>query len=267
MKNRMLIALLSSLVALPVLAQQSNANAGAASGTTSGREPLQPPAHTDFWDGDEPGLGALILHPMASKKYVQRHVQPIKDRLSELDELTSENTKMTRDVDSRAQQGIQLASAKTNLADEHAQDAATKAQMAQQSAAALSTRVSGVETSVGSIDQYKAANQTEIRFRAGQTALSKPAKDALDQIAGQLKGQHGYIIEVQGFSSGKGQAAIANSRKMADSVVRYLVLNHEIPAYRIFVLGLGSAATDSQSSGSRVEISLLRNGLDQTAQK
>ena len=48
-------------------------------------------------------------------------------------------------------------------------------------------------------------------------------------MAGGVKGQRGYIIEVQGFSSGKGQTAITNSQKMAESVVRYLVLNHEIP--------------------------------------
>src|ERR1022692_5333465 len=68
---------------------------------------------------------------------------------------------------------------------------------------------------------YKAGAQTEIRFRPGQTVLSKEAKDALDQMAAQLKNQRGYIIEVQGFSSGQGHAAITNSRKMADSVVRY----------------------------------------------
>ena len=56
-----------------------------------------------------------------------------------------------------------------------------------------------------------------------------------------MKSQRGYIIEVQGFSSGKGQAAIANSQKMAESVVRYLVLNHEIPVYRIYLVGMGNA--------------------------
>ena len=66
---------------------------------------------------------------------------------------------------------------------------------------------------VGNIDQYKAPNQTEIRFRPGQTVLSKDAKDALEPMATAVKGQHGYIFEVQGFSSGKGQAAIANSQK------------------------------------------------------
>ena len=124
---------------------------------------------------------------------------------------------------------------------------------------------------VGNIDQYKASNQTEIRFRPGQTVLSKNAKDALDTMAGGVKGQRGYIIEVQGFSSGKGQTAITNSQKMAESVVRYLVLNHEIPVYRIYLVGMGNApapSTDDTAktkriSGGRVEISLLKNDLEQ----
>ena len=143
--------------------------------------------------------------------------------------------------------------------------------MAQQSAQQVTTRVQTVEQVVGNIDQYKASNQTEIRFRPGQTALSKNAKDALDEMASTVKGQHGYIIEVQGFSSGKGQTAISNSQKMAESVVRYLVLNHEIPVYRTYLVGMGNApvgtadetAKTKRISGGRVEISLLKNDLEQ----
>jgi outer membrane protein OmpA-like peptidoglycan-associated protein len=139
--------------------------------------------------------------------------------------------------------------------------------MAHQTTTAVDARLSTVETVVGNIDQYKSAAPTEIRFRPGQTVLSKQAKDALDEIATQVKNQHGYVIEVQGFSSGQGQAAIANSRKVADSVVRYLVLNHEIPAYRIYVIGMGNAAVAKRTSGTRVEISVLKNGLEQTAKQ
>ncbi len=121
------------------------------------------------------------------------------------------------------------------------------------------------ETVVGNIDQYKSGAQTEIRFRPGQTVLSKQAKDALDELAAQVKGQHGYIIEVQGFSSGRGQAAIANSRKMADSVERYLVLNHDVPAYRIYVIGMGNAHEEKRAVGTRIEVSLLKNEFEQAA--
>ena len=259
MKNRIFTTLLlSTVLALPAFAQQTNSTSSAQSADRD---------HTDFWNGDEPGLAWLVLHPFASKGYVQRHVQPIQDQVKELDELTASNSKMIRDVDARAQQGIQLASTKTNVADEHALEAANKAQMAQQSATAVNTHLSRVETMAGNMDQYKSAPPTEIRFRPGQTVLSKQAKDALDEIAAGLKNQHGYVIEVQGFSPGQGQAAIAHSRTIADSVVRYLVLNHEIPAYRIYVIGMGNVRAAKRMSGARVEISLLKNDLEQTAKQ
>ncbi len=281
MKNRIFVALLLLTgFSLSAFAQQTNSNSGAQPAapadqtappsqptTASGREPLPPDSHHDFWDGDEPGVAWLVLHPFASKEYVRRHVEPIQDRLNELDELTVSNRKTTGDVDTRAQQGIRLASDKASLADQHALEATNKAELAHQTATALDSRLAPVETKVGNIDQYKSGPQTEIRFRPGQSVLSKQAKDALDEIAAQVKDQHGYIIEVQGFSSGQGQGAIANSRKMADSVVRYLVLNHEIPAYRIYAIGVGNASAAQHTGGTRVEINVLKNDLEQTARQ
>lgn len=278
MKNRTSVALLLALVlALPAFAQQNSSNdqqaAPAANSSTqsatstgaSGKPALQPDTHEGFWGH---------LNPFARKKYVQRQTAPIRDRVNELDELTAQNSKDIKDTDERAQKGIQLASEKANEADQHAIQAGTKAQAAQQTADQASTRINNVEQVVSNIDQYKATNQTEIRFRPGQTVLSKNAKGALDEMATPLKNERGYIVEVQGFSSGRGQAAIATSQKMADAVVRYLVLNHDIPVYRIYVVGMGNAPVQAQNdqqgtahsqhmSGGRVEVSLLKNDLEQ----
>ena len=268
MKSRIFMTLLLlAALGLPAFAQQTNPNSGAQPASADQSTPSSQSSRAEFWDGDEPSFGALVFHPFASKGYVRRHVQPIRDRVNELDELTAAHSKMIRDVDNRARQGIQLASEKANLADEHAVEAANQAQTAHQTAAALDTRLATDESAVGNIDQYKSGPQTEIRFRPGQTILSKQAKDALDELASQVKDQHGYIIELQGFSSGRGQVAIANSRKMADSVERYLVLNHEIPPYRIYVIGMGNALASQRTSVTRVEISLLKNDLAQTAKQ
>jgi outer membrane protein OmpA-like peptidoglycan-associated protein len=207
------------------------------------------------------------VNPFARKTYVKRQTDPIRDRVNELDDLTAANGKAIKDTDARAQVGIKLASDKADAADQHAIDAGNKATMAQTTAQQATTRIQTVETVVSNIDQYKASNQTEIRFKPGQTMLSKNAKDALDEMANTVKGQRGYIIEVQGFSSGKGQIAIQNSQKMAESVVRYMVLNHEIPVYRIYLVGMGNAPVEGADakhiSGGRVEISLLKNDLEQ----
>src|ERR1700728_5108388 len=104
--------------------------------------------------------------------------------------------------------------------------------MAQTTATQASTRVASVEQMVSSLDQYKGDAQTEVRFRPGQSLLSKSAKDALDQMAAPLKDQRSYIIEVRGFAAGHGAAAIASSRARRDSVGCGLVLNHAPSVYR-----------------------------------
>jgi len=273
MKKQICVIAFVVLFAMSAFAQQTGSNSSSTSGSTpaaqSDREPLASPRSNDFWDGDDPNLINLIAHPFASKKYVERHVGPIRDRVNELDQLTAETASRIKDVDARATQGIQMASEKSSLADQHASDAATKAQLAQTAATEASTRVSAAETMVGNLDQYKGTAQTEIRFRSGQTVLSKNAKDALDAMADPLKGQRSYIIEVRGFSSGQGQTAIRSSQKMADSVVRYLVLNHEIPVYRIYVMSMGNApaADGKRIVGGKVEVNILKNDVVTSAQK
>ena len=228
MRNRTVFALLLAVIlAVPVFAQQSStsatqpasAAAGTRSDTATGKDPLQPEAREGFWGR---------VNPFARKRYVARQTEPIRDRINELDELTASNSNAIKDTDARAQQGIQLASAKATEADQHAVDAGNKAQAAQQTAQQANTRLNTVEQVVTNIDQYQPTTQTEIRFKPGQTVLSENAKTALDEMATPLKNQRGYVVEVQGFSSGHGQVAIASSQKMAESVVRYLALNHEI---------------------------------------
>jgi len=263
MKTRILLTLpLAAVLAFPALAQtsstQTQSTTTQSTDTASGKQPLQPPAREGFWGR---------INPFARKSYVKRQTDPIRDRVNELDELTAANSKAIKDTDERAQAGIKLASDKADAADQHAVEAGNKANTAQQTAQQATARIQTVETVVGNIDQYKASNQTEIRFRPGQTVLSKNAKDALDEMANAVKGQRGYIIEVQGFSSGKGQVAIENSQKMAESVVRYFVLTHDIPVYRIYLVGMGNAPVAGEEtkhvSGGRVEVSLLKNDLEQ----
>ncbi|HEY0564506.1 MAG TPA: OmpA family protein [Terriglobales bacterium] len=243
--------------------------------------PLQGQQHEGFWGH---------LQPFARKKYMKKQLDPIRGRVNELDELTAKNSKDIKDVDSRAQKGIQEANAAAGQADQHAQAANQLAQQANTTAQQASTHLQTVSQAVSNIDQYQPVTDAEIRFRPGQTKLGDPAKQALDQIADQLKGHGGYILQVQGFSTTKGQRGITNSQAMAQSVVRYLVEQHDVPLYRIYTVGLGNAQVKSTSAnaqnadanaaqgnaaatkrmrGGKVQVTLLKNGiadLTQTAQ-
>jgi hypothetical protein len=191
MLRRSLLTILVSLslsTALPLLAQQPNPatqpsssrdqNISSANETATGPAPLRE-TQTNFWDGDEPGVASLLLHPFARKKYVQRQLRPIRDRVNELDEVTASNSRNIKDIDARSHQGIQLASARVNLADQHSQEANEKAQKAQQTASQANTQLTSVENVVGNMDPSKPVNQVEIRFRPRQTELNTATKRVL----------------------------------------------------------------------------------------
>jgi outer membrane protein OmpA-like peptidoglycan-associated protein len=273
--NKYVLSLsMAALLTIPVAAQQNQSSAPSdqpqaqtqaqaqpaqtAEQAATGKEPLKYERHEGFWGK---------VNPFARKKYVNKQLDPIRGRVNELDELTAKNSRMIADVDARATEGIRTAMSKANDADAHAVDAGTRADQANQTAQAANTHVTSVESTVANIDQYQPVTQAEIRFRPGQQVLSKNAKEALDQIADSLKGQKGYILEVQGFSPGTGGTAIESSREMAQMVVRYLVLNHDVPVYRIYTVGMGNAPLSTEDGkmqrarGGRVEISLMKNSL------
>jgi outer membrane protein OmpA-like peptidoglycan-associated protein len=280
MKKSYILSLsLAAVLAIPAIAQQTQSSTPSdqpQSQTTqaataqssdqqpvaSGKEPLKYERHEGFWGR---------VNPFARKKYVNRQLDPVRGRVNELDELTAKNSKMISDVDARATEGIRNAMSKANDADSHAVDAGNRADQAQHTADSANTRVAGVEQTVNTLDQYQAVTQTEIRFRPGQAVLSQNAKDALDQIASTLKSQKGYILEVEGFSPGSGSSAIVSSREMAQMVVRYLVLNHDLPVYRIYTVGMGNAPVQAEdgklhrSRGGRVEVNIMKNSLSTLA--
>jgi outer membrane protein OmpA-like peptidoglycan-associated protein len=205
------------------------------------------------------------MNPLARKKWVNRQVSPVKDRVNELDQLTSKNANDIKDVDSRAQAGIHQAQSTADQANQQALQANSQAGQAQHLAEQASTQTNQLNTTVTNLDQYQQVADTELHFRSTQVGLNDKAKEALDQVASQLQGQKGYIVEVQGYSRMRGQAGIQKSQNMADAVVRYLVVDHHVPVYRIYRLAMGNApreeSSESGNSATVVHVTLMHNSL------
>ncbi len=262
--------LVAAAIAMPAFAQQTppatqtQTPAQVQTGATTGAnpndastyatgQPLSTQSNEGFWGH---------MNPFARKKWVKRQIDPVKDRLNELDQLTAKNANDIKDVDARAQAGIHQAEATAGQASETATTANNTANQANQLAQQANTQTAQLNTTVNNLDQFHKVNDTEIRFRPGQTVLNERAKDALSQIATQLQGQKGYIVEVTGYSRMRGQAGIANSQHMSDAVVRYLA-EHQVPVYRIHQVAMGNAKMDDDTvtSGSVVHVTLMQNSL------
>jgi outer membrane protein OmpA-like peptidoglycan-associated protein len=217
-------------------------------------QPLPVKSNEGFWGH---------MNPFARKKWVNRQLDPVKDRLNELDQLQAKNANDIKDVDARAQAGIHQAQSTADQASQTATTANNTATQAQVTAQQASTQTTQLNTTVSNLDQYQKVNDIEIRFRPGQTVLNDRAKIALDQVAAQMRGRKGYIVEIEGYSRVRGQAGIQNSAHMADAVVRYLA-EAQIPVYRIHQVAMGNAKiddSDTATHGSVVRVSLMQNSL------
>ena len=131
------------------------------------------------------GLTAAMLATVgcSSKNYVKQETTPLINKTNELDDLTAKNTNAIKDVDARAQAGIQQVNAKTAEVDQKAQAAGQQAAQAQTLADSAVHRVDSLTNTVANLDNYHVANETSVQFAFDKDNLSKDAKAALDQLA------------------------------------------------------------------------------------
>jgi outer membrane protein OmpA-like peptidoglycan-associated protein len=207
------------------------------SSTYATGKPLEGQSNEGFWGH---------VNPFARKKWVKRAIDPIRDRENELDQLQAKNANDIKDVDSRAQSGINNAMMAANTADQHAADASNRANAAQSTANTASSKTDALNGTVSNLDQYQQVTSTDVKFASGRTSLGPEGKSTLDDMATKLANEKGYIIEIQAYSRG----GVQSSQAMADSVARYLVTEHQVPLYRIYRTGLGKAPKPGEETAA-----------------
>jgi OmpA-OmpF porin, OOP family len=211
----------------------------------------------------------------ASKNYVKQQTTPLINKTNELDDLTAKNSKDIKDVDARAQAGIQAVNAKTAEVEQKTASAAQNATQAQQTADAANGRVGVLTNTVANLDNYHAVAETSVKFGFNKDGLTPKAKEALDQLATSIATTKGYIIALEGGTDSVGPADYNYdlSQRRANSVIQYLASKYNVPAHKIYVIGLGKdkpVETNKTSSGRadnrRVDVRLMTNTVGTDAQ-
>jgi OmpA-OmpF porin, OOP family len=204
----------------------------------------------------------------ASKKYVKEQTTPIINKTNELDDLTAQNSKAIKDVDARAQAGIQDVNTRATAADQKAQAAGQQASQAQQLADNAVHRVGVLTDAVANLDNYKIVSETAVHFGFDKDFLTKQAKDELDKMASSVPNTKGYIITVEGGTDSVGPADYnySLSERRADSVIQYLSSKYNIPAHKIYLIGLGkdkpvepNKTREGRAANRRVDVRLMTN--------
>ena len=204
----------------------------------------------------------------ATKKYTRNEVAPVINKTNELDDLTAKNSRDIKDTDARAQSGIKDAQSKADTADQHAMAAGQAADAANKNAQQVSTNVASLAGTVENLDNYKAVAESSVHFGFDKADLTDKAKDALDQLGGQITSTKHFIIEVEGSTDSTGDAEYNYdlSKRRADAVIQYLSDKYQIPAHKIYLIGLGkdkpvekNATTEGRAKNRRVDVRLMTN--------
>lgn len=204
----------------------------------------------------------------ASKNYVRQQTQPVAQKVNELDDLTAKTSGEIKDVDARAQQGIQQVNQAATAADQKALAAGQQAQQAQQLASTTSGRVDTLANQVVNLDNYKPVAEAAVHFGFDKADLTRQAKEGLDKLGEEIPNTKSYIVALEGGTDATGPADYNYrlSERRAAAVIQYLASKYNVPAYKIYVIGLGKdkpAASNRTAQGRaenrRVDVRLMTN--------
>jgi OmpA-OmpF porin, OOP family len=231
-------------------------------------------------------LGATMLAGgCATKKYVRNTAAPIQAKVDQVGDQTNKNSasiddsrKEIKAVDERAETGISAAKERAMTADNHAGEAMTKANEANGVATEArdlshknTSEIESLRNVVANIDDYKPVAETSVQFGFNKDRLTPEAQEALDKLAADKGNMKRFVVAVEGFTDKTGSPDYNNalSQRRANAVVNYLVTKHDIPLFRIYMVGLGSQKPADEgrtriarSKNRRVEVRIY--SVDQT---
>jgi len=221
-------------------------------------------------------VGALVGGGCATKKYVRQTVDPVSGKLDQVAQQanktgqTLDETRQTLQKDetelSATRERAMTADNRAGEALNKAGDAATRADAANSKADQVGRDLGDLRSTVANLDDYKQVAQSTVNFKFNGDKLTPDAKQQLDQMVANQGQFKRYFIAVEGFTDTVGSVEYnsALSRRRADAVVEYLVAQHNIPIYRIHMVGLGKLkpvdedrSKAARAKNRRVEVTLF----------
>jgi OOP family OmpA-OmpF porin len=228
------------------------------------------------------GVVALASAGCATKRHVRNTVAPLEGRVGDVEKKTATHDTAIGELEN----GVSRADERAKGAEAKATEASGRASLAQEAAvkagdaATLADRMAresralaekGIDQNtvlvnrIEGLDNYRLATGESVTFAFNQAVLSKEAKEKLDALARNAVSMKRCVIEVRGFTDTTGPADynLELSRKRAGAVVRYLTMTHDVPLFRVHVLGAGSEkllntghTRAARSENRRVEIKI-----------
>jgi OOP family OmpA-OmpF porin len=154
------------------------------------------------------------------------------------------------------------------------QQAALRAQQAQltteeQKVAANKAAIAAANKRFGELGEYNILGETTVLFANGKVTVDPQYQAEIVKLAQQAKGITAYIIQVQGYASAVGSAALNQklSSERANAVTAILVQQGQIPLTNMLAPGaMGTSSqvdsdktAEGQAENRRVVVRILQN--------
>jgi len=202
-------------------------------------------------------IGSLFVAGCATKGYVRKSVEPVDQKVDQVDQASQKRDASQAADLTKTNQVIDEDEKKLDATSEIARTADSTSKGAMSKADQNAKDVSGLRTNlqdvVANIDDYKPVNQDVVHFKVNQNKLTKDEKAKLDEVATQAAALPRYFITVAGYTDQTGDVAYNDqlSRERANQVISYLVGTHDIPVYRIHMIGLGEQKLIDEGKGRK----------------
>ena len=209
--------------------------------------------------------GSLLIVGCATKNYVKQSVQPIEQKVDQVDQNSQKRDSEQVANLGKTNQQVDENEKKLDATTEIAKTADNESKGAMSKTNQNTKDLNDLRNVVANIDDYKPGNQVVVHFGINKNTLTKDETAKLDEVATQIGSVQRYFITVEGFTDQTGSSARNDqlSRERANQVISYLVGSHDIPVYRIHMVGLGEQKLIDEGKGKeareasrRVEITI-----------
>lgn len=216
-------------------------------------------------------LGVVIsISGCATKKFVRDTVSPVETKVGEVDQRTTQNTEQIGEIDrqvSRLDEQVSTALEDAKTADGKAVAAQGTADRAVARAGEVETAANAgftrVDKTLSDMSTYRQATMESVMFGFDSATLTDDAKAQLGRIASATNGKKVFVVEVRGFTDSTGNADynVRLSERRADTVVRTLAAEHNIPLRAIHRVGLGEiegeSTREARQQNRRVDVTVF----------
>jgi OOP family OmpA-OmpF porin len=209
---------------------------------------------------------SLLIVGCATKNYVKQSVQPIEQKVDQVDQNSQKRDSEQVANLGKTNQQVDENEKQLDATTEIAKTADSESKGAMSKANQNTKDLNDLRNVVANIDDYKPGNQVVVHFGVNKNTLTKDETAKLDEVATQIGSVQRYFITVEGFTDQTGSSARNDqlSRERANQVISYLVGSHDIPVYRIHMVGLGDQKLIDEGKGKearqasrRVEITIF----------